>query len=315
MMRLTSLHINNSGHSIQRGDLVSPPDGRLVYDILCNHIIFNYTEIAPYFPADTVYVGIVREPFSQFISSFIYERSYHQFVKDIVETNPENPIEEYLCRGDDYKNSDIKPNKVMFNNRMSVDFGFPLQHFESAKSNGSAIDAFINDIDGRFNLVLVTELFDESVVLLRRLLGWKTEDIIYLKSNVFTPKSDSPTWMSRTDYPEHVTRAFASYASLDIALYKHFYQKLKVSIDAQPPEFHDEVSDFRLLQRRVSEMCNSNLTASLPHVFPLYEFSLSEEQCRYMQMNEVDIFTKAQMYMRLKCRASVRRMKRGNGRC
>ena len=308
MMRLTSLHINNSGHSIQRGDLVSPPDGRLVYDILCNHIIFNYTEIAPYFPADTVYVGIVREPFSQFISSFIYEAAFSTYLRSITRANPVNPIEKFLFSSFDHHYIHMQPHEVMFNNRMSVDFGFPLGNFWADKSNTSIVDAFIKDVDGRFNLVMITELFDESLILLRRLLGWKTEEIIYLKSNVFTATSKSPSWMSRsssrTDYPEYFKRAFETYASLDVALYKHFYQKLKDTIASQPPEFQAEVADFKDLQRNVSDLCKRDVSLSLPHLFKqtnhTSEFTLNQEKCDDMKREERFIFSRAFGYMKKK---------------
>ena len=38
-------------------------------------------------------------------------------------------------------------------------------------------------MDAQFDLVLILERFDESLVLLQDLMCWPTEDIVYLKQN------------------------------------------------------------------------------------------------------------------------------------
>ena len=39
------------------------------------------------------------------------------------------------------------------------------------------------ELDAQFDLVLILERFDESLVLLQDLMCWPTEDIVYLKQN------------------------------------------------------------------------------------------------------------------------------------
>ena len=47
--------------------------------------------------------------------------------------------------------------------------------------------------DDDFDLVMIAERFEESLVLLSELLCWPLEDMVYLKTNQLTHKvSDSP---------------------------------------------------------------------------------------------------------------------------
>ena len=46
------------------------------------------------------------------------------------------------------------------------------------------LSSFANrELDAQFDLVLILERFDESLVLLQDLMCWPTEDIVYLKQN------------------------------------------------------------------------------------------------------------------------------------
>ena len=39
------------------------------------------------------------------------------------------------------------------------------------------------ELDRQFDLVLILEYFDESLILLQNLMCWSTEDLVYLKQN------------------------------------------------------------------------------------------------------------------------------------
>ncbi|MGH0146335.1 UNVERIFIED_CONTAM: hypothetical protein FKN15_008074 [Acipenser sinensis] len=70
-------------------------------------------------------------------------------------------------------------------------------------------------MDEIFSLVMISEYFDESLILLRRLLSWDLEDILYVKLNMRTPESKlkmSP------DLPGKIRK----WNSLDTKLYDYF---------------------------------------------------------------------------------------------
>ena len=110
---------------------------------------------------------------------------------------------------------------------------------------------FIKYLDRVFDMLLFTELFDESLVLLRRRLHWKTKDIVYMKVNVFKQKVKAP-WASRKEYPAYVMQKFARFAALDIALYDFFFDKFRKQIENQGEDFQDEVSAFKKLNTLVA---------------------------------------------------------------
>ncbi len=59
-------------------------------------------------------------------------------------------------------------------------------------TSSSLLDRFIKeDLDSLFELVLVKEYFDESLVLLRRKLCWDLEDIIYFPLKVASNKTQN----------------------------------------------------------------------------------------------------------------------------
>ena len=63
---------------------------------------------------------------------------------------------------------------------MAFDLGLEHQSF----SNDEEITEFIKDLSKKIDLVLIAEHFDESLVLMKRLLCWDFEDIIYVKHKI-----------------------------------------------------------------------------------------------------------------------------------
>ena len=50
---------------------------------------------------------------------------------------------------------------------------------------------YYRELDAQFDLVMILERFDESLVLLQDLMCWPTEDIVYLKQNERTAKEST----------------------------------------------------------------------------------------------------------------------------
>ena len=72
-------------------------------------------------------------------------------------------------------------------NQMLWDFGLDEIHFE----NSTVIRSKIEEIESTFELVLLTEQFDESMVLLKDLLCWDYRDMTSLKLNAQKASSKS----------------------------------------------------------------------------------------------------------------------------
>ena len=62
---------------------------------------------------------------------------------------------------------------------MFYDMGLDHRNYE----NYTHIQHSINSLDKDFNLVLILEHFDESLIMLRRRLCWNIDDVVYFTTN------------------------------------------------------------------------------------------------------------------------------------
>ncbi|XP_072140481.1 galactosylceramide sulfotransferase-like [Dermacentor andersoni] len=97
---------------------------------------------------------------------------------------------------------------------MSFDLGFDFTQAD----NASAVDAFLEHVDAVFDLVMVVERLNESLVLLRDLLCWEMDDVVMFKINA-----------RRTVYqrPPNGTLAadLRSLNAVDVKLYEYFTRR------------------------------------------------------------------------------------------
>ena len=66
---------------------------------------------------------------------------------------------------------------------MAFDLGLDHQSF----ADEDAISDFIRKLEKQIDFVAIAEYFDESLVLIKRMLCWETEDIMYVKHRVRNP--------------------------------------------------------------------------------------------------------------------------------
>ena len=52
-----------------------------------------------------------------------------------------------------------------------------------SKSNSKAIKEYVAFLEEEFDLVLIADYFDDSVVLMKRLLCWELDDVLFVKTN------------------------------------------------------------------------------------------------------------------------------------
>ena len=309
VLNLKGIHIEEDDYKMPRGFLYKPSRGQ-TYDILCSHILFNVTEISPYFPHDTIYIGILRKPFPQFLSAFAYYfRKKNEFFSGLIRDNTGNPVEQFLNNTDYYLQvfqTKLKPDKSKINNRMSVDLGIRLENFEQMKKNSSFIQEFIERVDKTFSLMLLSERFLESLVLMRRILGWTTQDVVFIKKNALSHHG-KPSWVKRKRYSDHVQARFDQWAAFDVALYRHFERRLTEKMNSQSADFHQEVQDLERLTRGVSHVCSRAVLGATHDTlvtFPATEWSsevtLTTDDCHTMNMEEIELVRKAKIMQRMR---------------
>lgn len=190
-----------------------------------------------------------------------------------------------------YESKDIRFSFT--NNRMAYEFGFPSRLFKNY--NSKQTQEYLKKLDKEFDVVIVNEYMEESVVLLRRILNWKVKDILYLTINENERKHE-------TDNSELEKRQlYRQYAKLDYALYEFFLERLWRQINFHGQDIMREISYFKSLTKTVQNFC---LSDSREDIFieesPWSEgFSVVNEDCEKMDRSEVEYVDKIvlQQYM------------------
>ncbi|XP_076460226.1 galactosylceramide sulfotransferase-like [Babylonia areolata] len=277
-------YITKRGEAFNRSSIIPlPPGGH--YDLLWNHAIYNRSAFGALMPQDTVYVSILREPFQQFVSAYAFYN--YPYISKFIALHI-NPFSHYLHymphpRALDY-----------FRNKQSEDLGMGPQHV----LNSTLRHQYLRQLDKELHLVLITELFDESLVLLRRLMCWSVKDILYISKNTNVYK---PIFVfSKHDYARHRDLAAADYD-----LYQFFRHKLLRTLAAQGVDFEHEVTHFREMRREVQKFCEQAQSRNLKQFFVprslwSVEFTVTREDCHLLVMHELVFLDKLMAAQRAK---------------
>ena len=164
---------------------------------------------------DAIYIAIVREPLDQFISAAYYFKYVYpkKYLKKLNETAL---IQDLI--NDPEKFEDLENTQTF--NHMARDFGFVINSIRVLKLSDDAITFFISRLKNTFDLVMVVEYFDESLVMMKRLLNWSLKDILYVKLNQFESKKCHPS--SKANVSNVDKAIFRRRNRLDYAIYNRF---------------------------------------------------------------------------------------------
>jgi hypothetical protein len=231
------------------------------FDILCDHAVYNAENFKKIMGPGTVYIMSLREPFSQFKSMTNY---YNILNISGVPWNVTDRFSEYLNNFEHYeatyKSHEASPLRYcipdgfsMMRNLMSFNLGFPTGGFLSLANDKAADSALIyhwitDELEEQFQFVIIVEYFHESIVLLRRQLCWKLQDILFRTSNSLTYD-----YKLHAD-PRHVAM-YRKWSRVDYALYEHFNNTLWKRILEEDDSFWVEVEYFRRVNIDVNDFC------------------------------------------------------------
>ncbi|XP_017212448.1 galactose-3-O-sulfotransferase 3 [Danio rerio] len=182
----------------------SPPD------IITSHLRFSRTELRHLMPNNTIYITILREPGAMFESLFSYYNQYCLSFKRV----PNGSLETFLDEPWNYYRPDEK-DSMYARNTLTFDLGGD----KDRPFTELYVKRFAAEMEKVFSLVMIAEYFDESLVLLRRLLAWDLDDVLYVSLNMRT--ADSKSSLSSDN-----TEKIRDWNAIDSALYDHFNASL-----------------------------------------------------------------------------------------
>ncbi|XP_062598635.1 galactose-3-O-sulfotransferase 4-like [Saccostrea cucullata] len=254
-------------------NIVPPPKGKR-YEILCFHVVYNRSAFEGIMPNDTKYIGIVREPFLQLKSTIRYfnyggQNKHAQFLRNFLQNSTSTGRKE-----------NNNPATSFLNNRMAFEFNFPRHLFDSFTSH--EVKQYLEILDKEFDLVIINEYMDESVVLLRRILNWNVQDVLFVNLNVNQGSSD----LNKVGLKE--IRLYRQYAALDYELYHFFLKRLWKQINSYGHDILEEISYYKLLRKNLENFCNSKETAILIVEESNWSssFLVTHEDCDFMRQGE-----------------------------
>ncbi|XP_023932708.1 galactosylceramide sulfotransferase-like [Lingula anatina] len=226
---------------ITKGDALYEP-GK-TYDMIVDHMVFDYDVVSSMMPSDSFYVGVVREPYSQFKSAYNGFSLWNKF---------HVPIDEFLRAPQTHwdRHVRVKDQTAFGRNSMMFEFGFPEER-DDLRDNETFIQHYVDYLDSKFDFVIITEYFDESLIYLRRLLCWKMEYVLYLPINV-KPYMFDPNVVANSSFQlQH-----KKWSKADYYLYHHFLSKFKATLNQQGHDFFEELRVFRQALRMIGKCGN-----------------------------------------------------------
>eukprot|EP00730_Choanoeca_flexa_P014292 TRINITY_DN6200_c0_g1_i1.p1 TRINITY_DN6200_c0_g1~~TRINITY_DN6200_c0_g1_i1.p1 ORF type:complete len:536 (+),score=121.11 TRINITY_DN6200_c0_g1_i1:138-1610(+) len=145
----------------------------------------------------------------------------------------------------------------------------------------TAVRNFLADWLDTFTVMLLSERFDEGLVLARRLFNWDPLDITYVRLLDSHSKEGSRRWDGKKLFPTpkvaslpiEQQKMLDARTQWDQILYNAFKEKFDGQVAAQPSDFQEEVDLFKRLNRKLSEACTR-----APKTGPCLFYSLTDMQ-------------------------------------
>ncbi|KAG8596604.1 hypothetical protein GDO81_001984 [Engystomops pustulosus] len=180
------------------------------YNIICNHMRYSHSEVKMLIPPDAVFVTVLRNPALLFESAFQYFARLIPLTWKLPGTGSEQKIDAFLRNPTDYYDPSGF-NAHYLHNLLTFDLGYD----NEMDIKDPRVPDFLKQLDNHFQLVMLLEYFDESLLLLRDLMCWSMEDILYFKLNA---RKDSGGSRLSSDMYQRAQE----WNALDTRIYQHF---------------------------------------------------------------------------------------------
>ncbi|XP_063296993.1 galactose-3-O-sulfotransferase 4-like [Pelobates fuscus] len=207
------------------------------FHIMCHHMRFQLTEVEKVMPNSTFYFTIVRNPVSHMESSFSYFKNIDVF-------HEAKSLEDFFTNTSKYyKTTSEKGNYAK--NLMAFDLGFDNNGLESTKH----FKLMCRAVDTMFDLVLISDYFDESLVLLKNALCWTFEDILSIPLN-------SRSNNTKQALSKETQDKIKNWNQLDWNLYVYFNRSFWNKVDNfGRKRMENEVEELRKKRTEIAQIC------------------------------------------------------------
>ena len=215
-------------------------------NILCNHARFNKIPMNWIFPKETTrYITMLREPAQHFESIFNFFHLDKRFEKL---RNVLSPLETFLQNATSHlEHLDAKQTRSsikLIRNPALFELGLDAKYH----SNLTVVGSYIRFLQKEFDLVLLMEYFDESLILLKRRFCWKIHDILYFKLNERRERD-------KQELSSKAKERIREWNWGDALLYDFFNQTLWKMIKEEGSDFFTDLAEFRNELNTIKRSC------------------------------------------------------------
>ena len=188
--------------------------------LIRGHIPFGVHGLIPF---EFTYITLLREPVDRVLSQ--YSSMLERRRRWMFRNGEPITLEEYVSSGCTKEVDNVQTRRLS-----GVDPPF-------RQCSEDMLDRAKQNIRDHFAVVGLTERFDHTLMLLRRILGWRY--ILYFRMNVTKAR------VTRASVPKELQDLIASYNQLDIELYRYATDSFEALVRQQGPDFEAEVQTFK----------------------------------------------------------------------
>eukprot|EP00403_Amphidinium_massartii_P000410 CAMPEP_0178369930 /NCGR_PEP_ID=MMETSP0689_2-20121128/32_1 /TAXON_ID=160604 /ORGANISM="Amphidinium massartii, Strain CS-259" /LENGTH=309 /DNA_ID=CAMNT_0019989719 /DNA_START=285 /DNA_END=1214 /DNA_ORIENTATION=- len=212
------------------------------YDVIALHTKWSHSAAMNILGRKAAYFTILREPIEQWLSWYNYYPIRYHSNKSADEFLLQNRIPTLRELGWN------PPEWVSAQNTMLYDLGLP----GHALGDAIRIEETITNTFEFFDLVMLMERFDESLVLLNMLLCWGYEQFAYLKLNTRSRSNSS----ARDALSATAKNRLRAYISGNIALYSLAEKRFDESLhQVGTARVQNELAELHRLNKQVAAAC------------------------------------------------------------
>ncbi|XP_071791195.1 uncharacterized protein [Asterias amurensis] len=208
------------------------------YNILANHARYDEGGLKKVLPSDTIYITILRDPVKQFESAFTYYKFDERYGV--------SGLRGFLQQPEVYFQSEPVYPRQAGRNQMLYDLGLDARFMDETSHE---VQKYIAMIESNFQLVMIAEYFEESLILLKDLFCWSVDDIVYFNQNARSKASVRRVTGS-------MRREILDWNSADNFLYNHFNRTLWAKIERFGVDrMKEEIKELQLRNDILKKKC------------------------------------------------------------
>ena len=259
------------------------------YNIICNHARFNKRRMLEIMQSDdTKIVTIIRDPLYQFesTSSYLNFRSIFSLNKSL------NVLEQFFNKSkeDIYKRTLYRNTKNLFlvKNPVAYDMGK-----RTWMESDDTVKAILDTVKKEFDLVMISDYMSESLILLKDLLCWDLDDVIYFAMNK-RPNS----YKQKFANPERTREQVKTWNKIDYAIFEYYNQTFWDKIQNGGAKLQRDLKSLNNLNKKLDSECldhGVHYDKSQPW-FPILGYKLNRtsrnssyrQQCEDLIRSEID---------------------------